>query len=176
MVTCYQLVIINFCCLQATDPGRQHSPAERVYPVVSVTATERARSSFVLALGACKPGTSQRVTGNRPRYLIATNSSSDWRNYSDVVTEQRPQGAIGTNLTAVHAVCNTLLEWNSTHYFLAIFFTNNQHHGILCRQKCDTAKPAAWIRECTQGVHIDVNRMNHRYSWCSVDMGVMHVW
>ena len=50
------LVIINFCCLQATDPGQQHSPAERVYPVVSVTATERARSRLPWrSVRACKP-------------------------------------------------------------------------------------------------------------------------
>ena len=42
------LVFINSCCQEASNLQRQLSPAERVYPVVSVTAMQElaARSSW----------------------------------------------------------------------------------------------------------------------------------
>ena len=41
-------MIINSCCQEASNLQRQLSPAERVYPVVSVTAMQElaARSSW----------------------------------------------------------------------------------------------------------------------------------
>ena len=59
---------------------------------------------------------------------IATNSSSDWRNYSVGVNNGHKK-RYWHQLNSVHAVCNTLLEWNSTHYFLAIFNPRPEGYG-----------------------------------------------
>ena len=50
------LVFINSCCHEASNLQRQLSPAERVYPVVSVTAVQElaARSSW-RSVRALKP-------------------------------------------------------------------------------------------------------------------------
>ena len=56
---------------------------------------------------------------------IATNSSSDWRNYSvDVIS--RPQKRYIGYIKLLHAVCNTLLNGTVHIDFHAFFKTNIQ--------------------------------------------------